>query len=351
MKASIASKMILGLVAVAVGAAQLLIPDPADAASALFRLRRNYYDIDPTYGTYSFPPITPAGKVPPATAYVGTTTPAQKVTIPAELIKWTNYTYSCKGGNCWPGYPVSILYYSYWNYRGFFYPDNPNAATTTTTVYGATYTTRNGGYYDEDRAGTIKITPGPNRFGGTMRYFYGPNHRSFNSITNSSPCCSTGTGMMYRTPYGGNVKTEYMQQKIGSTYPGWVGNRRHTSLTTGPPSYGPFTRRVRYFYTTAPWTTGTLHVRMPIGSIFTDVAVAGYDNRTDSGYYGQLSLVVPWLVHNYLITPGEPIIARWHEATINENVITFFGAPEPGGILLLGVGIATLAGLIRLRRR
>lgn len=338
--------VVLSLLAVAVAAAQLLVPDPAEASEALFRFKRSWHG-NGTNTSQFYNPKKPDF----STAYVGSTTPVQRVVIPEAVIFFTGYGSTC-GPNppCWPGYPTSYQYWSYWNYPGFFYPENPYAATTFTTVYPVTSTTWWGGAYDHDRAGTIWIDPGPNRFGGTMRYFWGPNRTNWNFITNVSPCCMTGTGHMYRTPYGGNNVTSMQTQKIGSTYQGWVGYRRHTYLTTGAGE--PLTNRVKYFYTTAPWTTGQLAFYQPLGSYLTRATVTGSDNRTSLGLEGKMSLVVPWLTQMYLMVPGEPTIAAWHTGSINRNIIQFFGdAPEPGGILLLGVGVAVMVGLVRLRRR
>jgi hypothetical protein len=66
---------------------------------------------------------------------------------------------------------------------------------------------------------------------------------------------------------------------------------------------------------------------------------------------GTLSLVVPWLTHNYLTSfdPAEPVTSPYHNARVNKMLVNFM--PEPSGILLLGAGILGLAGVYRLRRR
>jgi hypothetical protein len=335
------------LLAVAVMAAQLLVPEPAEATNALFRMKRSWHG-NGTNESQFYNPKKPDY----STAYVGPTTPVQRVVIPAGVISFYGYGSYC-GPNppCFPGYPTSYFYWSYFNYPGFFYPNNPEAPTTTVTTMGPTTTTRLGGNYGFGRAGTITIVPGPNRFGGTMRYFWGPNNTSWNNITNVSPCCMYGTAQWYRTASGMLDITSMFTQKVGGTYQGAVGYRVHTWLTTGPPYYGPYTNRVKYFYTTAPWTTGELRFYQPLGYYLTRNTVHGYDNRTSLGLEGKLSVVVPWLTQMYLWGTDRPMSVGWHSGSINRNIIEFFGAPEPGQMLMLGVGIAFLAGLLRLRRR
>ncbi len=334
-----------GLVAAAIAAAQLLLPEPAEAANALFRMKRSWHG-NGTNTSMWYNPKKPYY----STAYVGTTTPAQRVVIPAGVIFFTGYgSYCGPTPPCWPGYPTSYNYWSYWNYPGFFYPSNPEAATMTTSVMGPTTTTRFGGRYGFDRAGTITIVPGPNRFGGTMRYFWGPNNRNWNNITNVSPCCMYGTGHWYRTPSGMLDITSMLTQVIGGTYQGLVGYRVHSYLIT---IYGgPYTNRVKYFYTTAPWTTGQLHLYQPLGDYLTEATVTGSDTRTSLGLYGKLSVVVPWLTQMYLWGTDKPITVGWYSGSINRNIIQFYGAPEPGHVLMLGVGVVLLVGLVRLRRR
>ena len=41
-----------------------------------------------------------------------------------------------------------------------------------------------------------------------------------------------------------------------------------------------------------------------------------------------------------LMVTGQPTIVGWHSGGINRNIIEFFGeAPEPGEMVLLGVGV------------
>jgi hypothetical protein len=298
------------IVAAALLAAQLFVPEPAEAANSLFRMKRSWHGNE-TNTSMFYNPKKPYY----STAYVGSTTPVQRVVIPAGVIFFTGYGSTCgPTPPCFPGYPTSYNYWSYWNYPGFFYPSNPHAATMTTTVMGPTYTTQFNNRYGFDRAGTITIVPGPNRFGGTMRYFWGPNNTNWNRITNVSPCCMYGNDYL-TTAYG-----------------------------------GPYTNRVKYFYTTAPWTTGQLQFYQPLGSYLTRNTVTGSDTRTVDGLEGKLSVVVPWLTQMYLWGTDKPITAGWHSGSLNRNIIEFYG-PEPGEMVMLGVGVVLLAGLVRLRRR
>ena len=216
-------KLCPGLVAIVFASTALLFPvQPASASSALFRAKRTWWFSQAGSWTDGYV-IPPAGTgknpyEPPAVAYVGDTYPVRGFTAPKSFIKDTTYYFTCGPGTfyCPWSYPRSSGWYSYWNAKGSFRANNPNAPNTTTTVrmrttadgYDAslmgwptvmrtwssrkftvatppptamgdplTPTTTWGGRYDHSRGGSIMIWPGKNRFGGTMRFFEGPNHR------------------------------------------------------------------------------------------------------------------------------------------------------------------------------
>jgi hypothetical protein len=65
-----------------------------------------------------------------------------------------------------------------------------------------------------------------------------------------------------------------------------------------------------------------------------------------------VSMVRPRLVHDYnvpLDPSVDPITNIWQAARLQQLKVFFL--PEPGGMLMLGVGIAALLGLSRMRRR
>ena len=381
------------LAAFAIVAGHLFVPEPADAAGgAMFRISRSWHNdldtttggevySDPFYMAYSEPrpssftvmTETPSGMtafitVPPYPAATGLVTSMGGFSIPRHVMHFGTapydvYTASCAPADCAPGYPVSIYYYSYYNYKGIFQPQNPNAATTTTTINriantpGFT-TTQFDNKYAFARFGSIKITPGPNRFGGTMRYFWGLDARWYWILTATSPCCSRGYAHNYRTgkgPYGSPTgmldSTEYSPQIIGGTHARTQGTIHHTYLTTGGSAMNAITRMEQYVNTTAPWTTGTLEVFQSGGFYISRAVVAGYDNRTENRELGTMSLVVPWLAHQYITSfnPTDPVASPWHNTAINQVRVNFM--PEPGGILLMSAGVLGLVGVYRLRRR
>ena len=409
LKLSVAS-----LVALAITAGHLIVPDPAAAAGgAMFRVLRAWYgDIDattttpngefgetysdPFYMAYSEPrPSTFTGMdtqggfwnhagYPPATAVF---TPMGGFELPRQVIHFGTqspydaYTADCAnppdGGAsyCGPGYPQSIYYYSYYNYKGFFQPNHPNAPPGTgqvtvrrSTSYPATgpnrfQTTQFADNYAFGRVGSIKVDPGPNKFGGTMRFFWGLNARWYFFVILNDPCCEKGYGHNYRTgtgPYGSPTgmldSSEYSLQTIGQTHARAEVDRTHTYLTTGngtPNAPGALiTRMSQYINTSVPWTTGRVEIYQAGGVYLLDRGLrTGYDNRNASGTLGSMSLVAASLSHSYLTSfnPVEPILSLFHGASIRELKVTFM--PEPVGILLLGAGILGLAGVYRLRRR
>jgi hypothetical protein len=142
----------------------------------------------------------------------------------------------------------------------------------------------------------------------------------------------------------------------------------------------------RYLNVIHPWTTGFAKVHNPVGSpnVITPQA-SGYDNKP-TGYVPTLtvtrsnaywnfnttnqtlttytnttkqylynvgrivSMVRPRLIHTYAVPQGLTGIIHntWNVARMWRLRVFFL--PEPAGMLLLGVGIATVLGLSRMRR-
>lgn len=315
---------------VATAAVQLSTPGSAKAASALFRT-----NFDPTIIDL---------------AQVGTTTPRPRVTLPAKAISRV-YTYSCgfpPFGPCNPTYAVSRSYYSLWNSPAAqLVPNNPHAPTATTTFTGPTSTTAFSNDYGFSRdLGRIRVTPGSKRFGGTIRFMSGPDNNRYYKVANNNlySYASTVTAVWNPAEPTGNI-----DQTLGYSYLGWIGVRRDLTLTTGPPSYGPVTRKVKTFYTTGPWTTGMVEVHHTGATRFIDATETGYDNRTANGLNGVLSLVRPRLVNNYVVLPSGSVVSIRSEAQAGNLIVEFL--PESGALLSLAVGTTLLTGLYRIKRR
>ena len=67
------------LVAVAIATASLLVPQPAEAALGLFRMLRTWYGSNTPFTSTDFHPnLRGPQKAPPASGYVGTTSPAPR---------------------------------------------------------------------------------------------------------------------------------------------------------------------------------------------------------------------------------------------------------------------------------
>jgi hypothetical protein len=213
------------------------------------------------------------------------------------------------------------------------------------------------GRYDFLREGSIVIVPGPRRFGGTMKYFYGPNHLNTKTITVSSPYISRGSSRKATDGNSSVIHPSLIQVGV-------IGQRmtlyRYTpsgydKVTTGTP-YSPgayYTKIYQNISTVAPWTTGFVFVAGQTGYSRADgsLSSSGYDARTPNGYAGVVSLIRPRLVHTYVVPndPNLPIVKSRSFAQIWQLDIHFL--PEPGGAVLLGAGLLTLVGLYRFRRR
>jgi hypothetical protein len=221
-----------------------------------------------------------------------------------------------------------------------------------------TPTTTWGGRYDHSRGGSIMIWPGQNRFGGTLRFFEGPNDRFYELITIDGPYTSvTFPPMPLSQQLGTGVEmvigeVELVSQGFGYrlTEPFHIDRLIVGTTSMGRPEY--YVRTANYLITRAPYTTGMAQVWQPNGNTNTLQTATGYDNRTPEGLNGNISLVHPRLVHAYKVFPpssGWPILMSWSSARMRK--IDFRFLPEPAGVAVLLSGSATLAGLYRLRRR
>ena len=401
------------LVGAAVACASLFIAaEPASAELALFRAKRTWWFSQAGSWTSGgvIPPSGMQSYQLPAVAQVGTTPNNPKFSAPKSFIKDTTYTFMCGPGTfqCYIGYPKSSGWSSYWNAKGYFRPQNPNAATTTTTIRVRTVydgwpgpaagpptamytrvtpteggctgldcpgTTQFGGRYYASRGGSIMIEPGPNRFGGTMRFFSGPNARFYQLITISGPWTSvtfppaplsvqvpssvefeigevsanpSSRGYRYRL-----TEPNHVNRLITGMTPGGGACTQVTAPPNGTGMCAYYQKTAQYLVTRAPYTTGMIEAWQPNGNTNTIQTATGYDNRTAMGLNGTVSMVHPRLFHAYTMFPSsnppKAVVMNWSSSRMRK--IDFRFLPEPAGFAMLAAGFITLAGLYRLRRR
>ncbi len=340
--------------------------------------------------------------------------PAPRFTFPAKFIRdytWSNF---CAPGTCGAGYPQFSQQYSYWNLKGSFRPNNskfggaskattvifpttmgnpmppinsghPVTATTTPCVGGGLYTPTSGknhcgylaqdlppggtafggpaprkagdpirfvdGNYDFDRAGSIMITPGKNRFGGTMLFFYGPNHDYYQRTTINTGYSTHAYGwqMDVRTP---NANTAVGDVQYGGPWNKYRMTEPYRTQRSITANGGFYEILAPYFYTLVPFTTGMVTAVEPHGGQLSQFTLTGYDNRTPLGVNGIISLVRPRIVHGYEVPhdPEDPINLTWAYVSAWQMTFHFREAPEPGGMLMFSSGVVALAGLYRRRK-
>jgi hypothetical protein len=447
-------RFILAFVASALAVGSLLAPETAPADTALFRVEQRWHN-------FPNPPVTTPGGAgmyqgwmqpyvtknlmktyyfyPPATAIVEPGNPiGGAFTLPQSFITYIGKPYTPK--TRWPGYTKTTLV-SYYNGPGKFGPNNgatgPTRIVFPTTMgnpyptYTSTYqkwingndgdgnpvtpTTTFGGLYDMSRGGSITVTPGPRRFGGTFRMFHGPNAGWYQRISRFSPAIYKAYGDYICLDEGkfGCTPSTFVSD-IGDTT-AWYqatwylltqsGKAKATTPTTpygkAPTPYGNasfLTGMRRYLNLIHPWTTGFAKVHNAKGSppgwtrrghTISPAAITpqaqGYDTslggaditvthygwnarwnrtlstittttRTTKQYlYGVgrvVSMVRPRLIHTYRV-PVDPSVDPIENTRQLARLwrLKVFFVPEPAGMLLLGAGVTILLGLSRMRRR
>jgi len=268
---------------------------------------------------------------------VGTHTPDASIMIRSKQLTVNRTTYY-SGPFTKSGHRVVAAY----NYPGTFVPSNPNAPAAATTIYPASSTTLCtvspiAGGSCQPRYGVMKMAPGGNKFGGTMRII----NNGFGSSLFKAK------GNFYYNYYHEN-KTPRLrgEMKVGSY--GIVGSGRytHTVLTS--------IMFVTSFHETAggPYTTGMAYVYQTAGQYATQYTTTGYDNRTATAngqITGTVSLVRPrlWQVFRRddftspVSSTGTPFGFK------NRLRITFL--PESGQLLMLGCGLLAVGVFYRSR--
>ena len=321
-------------------------------------------------------------KAPPATGVLITFPPyaTPGFSVPSKVIK-SYGTRTCFPLGCNPPVVSSSVMNSYWNAKGSFQKSHPNAPTTTVTMMFETTmfrpvppwtgepvspTTLFSGNYDDSRSGTIMITPGVNRFGGTLKLLAGANQVTFKD--GFYPYYSGKGGATYLVDqYGagtlplltGSGKLRPTAYRYMLTFSGY---NRHTTPTYGDyyvqkvmhiPSTGATTAGANIW----DWTTGRVSVTQithcyPFPCIeVVRTTASGYDNRTTMGLYGNISLVRPRLVHSYVVEHGfQSDLIRKEQTFARIDRITVHFLPEPGGMAMLAAGLMGLLGLYLYRR-
>ena len=430
-------RVILVFVACAVAVGSLLAPETALAEMALFRVEQRWH-------TFPNPPVTSPGGAgmeqgyiqpgltetmmgeylyPPPMAVVAPGNPiGGAFTLPQSFLTFSVVS-TLTAKTAWPGYTTTYYYIGY-NGPGKFQPNFGSTASNLRLVFPTTGgnptpnyglgspltpTTTFDGRYDMSRGGSIHVTPGPNRFGGTFRLFFAPEAGWKQYIDYWSPALYQGYGYYLCFDdgmYDCTPDTFVSEPGTTAIYEGirWLltenGKAKATTPTTPngtiPTPYGNasyLTGMRRYLNLIHPWTTGFAKVHNAKGSGRLTISpepitpqAQGYDislggatlsvkkrnynqnfnktlstlTTTTSTPYTQVlkgvtrvvSMVRPRLVHDYNVPVGpsvDPITNIWQAARLHTMKVFFL--PEPGRMLMLGAGIAALLGRSRMRRR
>ncbi len=422
----------------------LSVASSARADTALFRVEQRWHQFPAPLVTtpggagmvqgFIQPYVTPLPYSPPATAIVEPGNPVGGAfTLPTGFIDLSS-TYSLTPKTAWPGY-TTFIYVDYYNGPGRFGPNHgamgPTRIVFPTTMgnpyptYTSTYqkwingndgsgdpvtpTTTFDGRYDMSRGGSITVTPGPRRFGGTFRLFHAHDVSWWQYIYYFTPTLYEASGhyvCLDKGKFGCTPST--FASDIGDTTASYQatwylltasGKFRATTPTTpygkAPTPYGNasfITGMRRYLNLIHPWTTGFAKVHNAKGSGWRaaylepitpraqgyDISLGGaditvtnytwkqvYSSEYTSGTYiwvttkqylkgvtRVVSMVRPRLIHTYRvpIDPSvDPITNIWQAARLWRLKVFFL--PESAGMLMLGAGLGCLVVLHRLRRR
>jgi hypothetical protein len=341
-------------------------------------------------------------------------------TLPQSFISYQG-TWTYKARTHIPGYTTSSVF-DYVNGEARFGPNvgppGPTRLLFPTTLgnpipnYGSgnpvNPTTTFGGNYDFERAGSINITPGTNRFAGTMRIIYRPASSFYQYIFVDSPvnykaygsfkCERSGVDCNYldteigETTTSGMVTRFLLNIKGTGTGPGHQPNSAKATKSTTPSGPAPtpygnksfITAKNYYLHQINPWTTGFVSVYNYLSGPQVTPQLQGYDKtlggtditvthfgtfatwNTDlstvtlsyttfkqylSSVMRVVSVIRPRLVHAYLkpTSSADPIEANNNLAELWTMKVYF--VPEPTAVVMMGAGIAGLLGLSRIRRR
>jgi len=250
---------------------------------------------------------------PPAEAIVEPGNPiGGKFTLPQSFID-TSGTWTRTPKTGWGGY-TTIFYSVYYNGPGVF-GANHGATGPTRVVFPTTGgnlypnyasgdpvtpTTTFNGRYDFYRVGWIDVTPGPRRFGGTMRIFYQPQANLYQYIYLFSPTFYKAYGQFSCIDEGVTCSPSNFESGIGditvrygltrfllnvkgtgtggrlqsntakATTPRTAFGQAPTSGGAGTPTgAGPasyITGKQQFVNTIHPWTTGYAYVHNHVGS-------------------------------------------------------------------------------------
>ena len=328
--------------------------------------------------------------------YTGTNTP--KTAWPGYTTTFFYHAYNGPGKfepNFGPTAPLRLVF--------------PTTGGNPTPNYGlgnpAPPTTTFSGRYDISRGGSLWVDPGPNRFGGTFKLFFPPTAHWDQYIYYFSPALYVGfgdyfcfdDGMFDCTP-----GTFVSEPGTTASYQGtwWLLTELGKAKATTPTKPGGTTptpagnasylkREQHYLNLIHPWTTGYAKAVNAAGNQGTgtitpqaqgyDTSLGGATLSVKKRNYNQVwdpnlktlvtstttpytqilkgvtrvvSLVRPRLTWDMAVPldPNtKPIENIWTPVRMWQLKVYFL--PEPAGMLMLGVGIASLLGLYRLGRR
>ncbi len=285
-------------------------------------------------GIIGIPTLTTtiAGPTPGPNAGTASVSANGGFTVPASAFSRATpgYTFTLA-----PVYPYVYVRITQMNDAGSFVP---NYLTPSVPVVGPMTNAVQPAVTGTPRGGFVRVTPGPNGFGGQVAMDFTKIYR-FDIATSLGILKAKATDVQ---SFGGG--------SVGQFDPGGIGGAP-LCCSTYPSGSPQLAATAAIGSSKGPWVTGMAFAYDPHGAAITTTTQTGTDARTGTGFdQGVISLVTPRIQYVYQGDGAGTLTSLRDSFSVIHSIDVSF-APEPGSAALIGTGLLGLIGLARVRGR